>query len=192
MTDEPRTVADFVEALIAERGGRACFSAVQVRICHTVALALRDPSKVDPSVVSRLIDLLPPRVVPPEAQPQVEPVVFLDAFDCKLEALLQAYAPDLLRDTVMTELATRVADLENENTALHLCVTQLRNDLAHARVEAVSDTFSPDSRTSGHGNGSGRHASGNVVRLSRVRDETHSLAMNSTIDDRYPRGLEPA
>src|SRR6516165_3132584 len=64
MTDEPRTAADFVEALIAERGGRERFNAIQIRLCATIALALRDPSRIEPSVVRDLVAMLPPLAKP--------------------------------------------------------------------------------------------------------------------------------
>jgi hypothetical protein len=61
---EPRTAADFVDALIAERGGRDRFNAIQIRLCATIALALRDPSKIEPSVVRDLVAMLPPLAKP--------------------------------------------------------------------------------------------------------------------------------
>jgi hypothetical protein len=112
MIEEPRTVKEFVEALIAERGGRDRFSAVQVRLCHTIAWGLRDPSKVDPSTVSRLIDLLPPRVMPPEAKAAIPAIVLVDGLAHALEAsgLDESDAVQLMRD--------RIAELEREIVVL--------------------------------------------------------------------------
>jgi hypothetical protein len=131
--EEPRTVADFVEALIAERGGRDRFSAVQVRLCHTIALALRDPQKVDPSTVSRLIDLLPPRVVPVERR-MIPAIEFVDHFDIKLKRLLKEHAPDLLHDEMVAALADRIKDLESDG----------RHDLTQRERDALDLAWTLD------------------------------------------------
>jgi hypothetical protein len=77
MTDEPRTVAEFVDELIAERGGRERFNAIQIRLCATIALALRDPAKIEASVVRDLVQMLPSLTKPTEPRVQKLEIEFV-------------------------------------------------------------------------------------------------------------------
>jgi hypothetical protein len=155
-------------------------------LCSTVALALRDPQKIDPATVSRLIELLPPPLVPEAHKVQALTVRFVgavDSFENQLRDVLSDCQPHLASDIVIAELGARIAALEAERDGL-------RRDLERARFEGASATFSPNGLTGSLPNGNGSHAD-NVVRLPRDRDERHSLAMTTTIDQRYPRGLDP-
>jgi hypothetical protein len=187
---EPRTVADFVGALIAERGGRACFSTVQVRICHTVALALRDPQKVDPATVSRLIDLLPPRPIPPEQRAPIPELVFCDHYSLQLERVIDACPDDDPARAALVEAQARVVALENENTALHHSVQALRDRVERDHVPEGVDTRQRKNRMGDSPNGNATHA--NVVPIHPIHGSPHSLTVERPLEQRYPlKHLDP-
>jgi hypothetical protein len=62
------TVEDLRREIIKERGGEAAFSVVQLRLTYAVALQLANPREIDPGILSRLLDQLPPVVVRVVAQ----------------------------------------------------------------------------------------------------------------------------
>jgi hypothetical protein len=188
MNAEPTTVREFVAALIAERGGPQHFSQVQKRLCDTIALALRDPSKVDPATVARLLDLLPPRPIPPEVRAPIPTICFVDGYQRALEAAIAAAAPDDVAATALRSTMVRIGELECERDALLQSVASLRRVVEHGHVpEGMVDALDRNNCTGGLPSGNAGHAA-NVVRF---RDERHSLAMNTTIDQRYPSGLQP-
>jgi hypothetical protein len=197
---EPTTVAELAEQIIAERGGPQRFSAVQKRLCGTIALALRDPSKVDPTTVTRLLEMLPPRIVPPEAQghPNRLEVCFVGDYDMQLQAAIDASADDCARVALQHALH-RIVALEAERDGLKQAVADLRSILERAHIQSpregagfasgrswLSDSGERENGISDSPTGNAGH--GNVVRL---RDERHSLRIDTPLDQRYPRGLEP-
>jgi hypothetical protein len=100
MTDEPRmTVNDFVDELVRERGGRERFNAVQLRLCATIALALRDPQKIEPSVVRDLVAMLPPLTKPTAPTVQKLEIEFVGEPDA-VERALRERIDELERDLV--------------------------------------------------------------------------------------------
>jgi hypothetical protein len=92
---EPQTVADFAELLIAERGGRDRFNAIQVRIASTIALALRDPSRIEPSVIRDLMSMLPPVAKPTGSIPTKLVIEFLDTEPSTVERVLHERIAEL-------------------------------------------------------------------------------------------------
>jgi hypothetical protein len=134
MTDEPRTVSEFVDELIAERGGRERFTAVQLRLCNTLALALRDPMKIDPSTVRDLVAMLPP-LARPTAPVHALQITFVDQFDGKLERLLEKLQPDYVTPALVEELAGRITELEGLNKALSQQAEQLRRGLSQSPAD---------------------------------------------------------
>jgi hypothetical protein len=145
MIDEPRTTEEFVDALIAERGGRDRFSAVQVRIAHAVATALRDPAEIDPGIVSRLLDLLPPRAFVPDPVKPVGHIVFTDGFSHELGRAIDACkADDDVGRLALTMAEARIRELEAEAKAKDTTIADLRRDLeqAHARLSDLATPVS--------------------------------------------------
>jgi hypothetical protein len=68
MIDEPQTAQELHDSIVASRGGAARFTPEQMRIVHALVSALaRKPSDIDPQLVTRLRDMLPPLTSAPVA-----------------------------------------------------------------------------------------------------------------------------
>jgi hypothetical protein len=86
---------------------------------------------------------------PSNRGPKAIAVTFVDAFDVKLERLLQATHPDMARDVLVKELSGRITELEPlerrvdelraENERLQRAVADLTAELRALRGEPVDD-----------------------------------------------------
>jgi hypothetical protein len=187
MTDEPRTTEAFVDALIAERGGRDRFSAVQVRIAHAVATALRDPAEIDPGAVSRLIDLLPPRVFTPDPAVPIATIVFVDGFSHELERAINACKPDDDVGRMALQMANdRIAELEGENKTLRAAVDDYKRE-NEARVSPLRSVPPIEGTvTLDRGEYTPCPMTPSKTYAPRQISDAHSLAVNVPLEQRYP------
>jgi hypothetical protein len=189
MSDEPRTTDEFIDALIAERGGRSAFSNVQVRIAHAVAVALRDPATIEPGVVSRLLDLLPPRMFVPDKQVPVGKLLFVDHFSFELERAINACKPDDDVGRVALAMAeARIGELEGENKG-----KDEKIDLLERELRRIIEASRPQDRDPVQ---SVRRAGDNVVPISSGTggmDWAALSAMNSGASGPYlpPDPVDP-
>jgi hypothetical protein len=175
---EPTTVNDLAHQIIEERGG--AFSAVEQRIAYALAVALRNPSSIDPQTVARLSDLLPARFVPPEQRPAIPEVVWTDGFAVQLERAIDA-SPDDAAASALRVAKARIEQLENENAALRVSMQSLRRVAERGFVpEGMVDTRDRNDRTGDSPSAFGGHA---------ARDERHSLTVSQPLERRYPLGF---
>jgi hypothetical protein len=191
----PITVNEFADLLIAERGGRDRFSAVQIRVAAAVAVALRDPSQIDPAMVSKLIDLLPARIAPPEARVSNE-VIFVDGFSYELKRAINACKPDDdVGRVALTMAHDRIAELEGENEGLRKVKDDCMRELSDMRRRLsdltsgpalVSPPFDPPTPAWHSGLPASEYTPHPQRALPRPNDERHSLAVTGTLGERYP------
>jgi hypothetical protein len=181
---EPTTVADLVGQIIAERGGRDRFSAVQARIAHALAGALRDPSNIDAQLVAKLSDLLPAPRLPVEKM-IIPSITFVDG---EMRVLERALGRAKSKDRAHVALAhakDRLGKLKSENERLR---RQL--DDSQRRWEASGVVFESagvfDARQ--HTKRIQSHANGNAGHVDNVDNSTRNTgyAVSRSLEERYP------
>jgi hypothetical protein len=86
---EPQTTRELYDDIVAKRGGIAKFSPAQVRLTHALVVALAKPNDIDPQLVARLIEMLPPLVKPPEERAPIPPLCFVDGYSHQLQRAIE-------------------------------------------------------------------------------------------------------
>jgi hypothetical protein len=123
VSGEFKTLDDFADAVVAERGGAAAFSAVQRRLVLALAAALKTPAAIEPLAVSRILAELPPVVQRADGQ-HLDPSRLDDNELAALTALLRKAGTDTPPESgsPQEQIARLLADC-----------SQLHRDLNHAR-----------------------------------------------------------